>query len=352
MKISVVISTYNRAESLSRCLATLFEQDFSCDRFEVIVVVDGSSDETIGMLSSLRPRNELVVVALEENRGTSAAKNAGARSARGEILLFLDDDMSCDRGLLSAHVAAHANGVAPQLVFGRIWNVATRPFRFSSEAIEVGFSQIFERLEHDGQLEWPNHAWAGPNCSIGRSTFLECGGYDEVRFARRCEDIELGMRLWKRGVRFQFEPRAVAWHRWTKSDSQVWKDCEVDGASYVALCQMYPELRYSWMGFGHLLNAPSWKRNVARALTAAPWLAAMPLGILIPLFEMMPRLHRIGWRLYGARRSIAAVAGARREAGSWREFMRLGHPRPVLSPHRGPCLRNRASSSDDPRREI
>ena len=66
MKISVVISTYNRAESLSRCLATLFEQDFSCDRFEVIVVVDGSSDETIGMLSSLRPRNELVVVALEE----------------------------------------------------------------------------------------------------------------------------------------------------------------------------------------------------------------------------------------------------------------------------------------------
>jgi GT2 family glycosyltransferase len=309
---------------------TLFDQDFSRDQFEVVVVDDGSIDETVDVLGSLQTYNNLKVVALKENRGTSAAKNIGAVKARGEILLFLDDDMFCDCGLLSAHVAAHANEVTPKLVFGLIRNEALQPFRFSSQAIQVGFDQIFEGLESKG-LQWPNHAWAGPNCSIKRTTFLEYGGYDEVHFARRCEDIELGMRLWKHGVKFQFERKAVAWHRWTKSDSQVWKDCEADGASYVALCHMYPELRYSWMGFGHLVSAPSWKRNVACLLTAAPWLTAMPLDVLISVFEAMPLLRRIGWRLYGVRRTIAALAGARRKAGSWRELVRLGDTTPLLS---------------------
>src|SRR5262249_10096654 len=118
MTISAIIATYNRRESVAACLASLFEQDLPSDQYEIVVVVDGSSDGTGEMLRPCQPRGALVVIE-QENKGQTAALNAGASAARGDIVLFLDDDLICDRQLLSRHIGGHKDG-EPTVAFGRM----------------------------------------------------------------------------------------------------------------------------------------------------------------------------------------------------------------------------------------
>ena len=99
MKISAVIPTYNRCEALEKCIGTLLKQDLPTDQFEIVVVVDGSSDGTGEMLKSLKLGARLVVIE-QQNKGKSAALNVGMKAATGEIVLIVDDDFLCDRALL------------------------------------------------------------------------------------------------------------------------------------------------------------------------------------------------------------------------------------------------------------
>jgi GT2 family glycosyltransferase/peptidoglycan/xylan/chitin deacetylase (PgdA/CDA1 family) len=334
MKISVIIATYNRRESLACCLTTLFEQDLPVNKCEIVVVVDGSSDGTREMLSSFHSRDRMVVVE-QENRGQTAALNAGVKAATGEIVLFLDDDLLCDSRLLSAHVAAHTHGV-PTLVFGRMRGIlgqSPSPVeRWTCENLE----RYYERLEKDPRPRWPDDAWAGPNCSIARAVFLESGGYDEELFPRRGEDVDLGLRLWKMGVNFRYCPQAITSHRWVKSDWQMRFDDAADGASIVRLCRQHPEYR-SHSGLSGVMSAPAWKRLAVRTAAGRPAIAGMLLGVLNALFEKFGRrrwAQRFGVRVFAARQSVALLAGARREAGSWQELTNLfGHRLPVLLYH-------------------
>ncbi|MGB6767957.1 MAG: glycosyltransferase [Methyloceanibacter sp.] len=337
MKISAVISTYNRRDSLAQCLSTLSDQDLLPHEYEAVVVVDGSNDGTVEMLRGLRTSHELVVVMLEENRGLAAARNAGASRANGEILLFLDDDLSCDRHLLSAHLAAHEGGVAEKLIMGPILPASERPLRFASEEKDTELRKYFESLSGAAKPQWPDHACVGANCSMRRSTFSRCDGYDEVRFARHMEDVDLGVRLWKRGVKFRFEPRATTTHRWCQSKVQDWKYVEAKGATTVRLCQKHPELR-SRFGFADVVSAPAWTRGAAGVLASAPaYSVILLLRTLATLSERMPHrsaVRRVGFRIYCLCRSVAILAGARREAGSWRALLKFFGPRlPVLLYH-------------------
>jgi len=100
--LSVVVATFNRREMLSKCLRALKAQDFPRSRFEVIVVVDGSTDGTEDFLKDcdFGPRLQVLV---QENRGLAAARNAGLQAAKQEVVLFLDDDLLCAPNVLSEH---------------------------------------------------------------------------------------------------------------------------------------------------------------------------------------------------------------------------------------------------------
>src|SRR5258707_10281865 len=90
--LSVVIPTYNRCASLRRLLDALARQTLSADRFEVIVVDDGSSDGTRELLRTLKTPYALVSIE-QPNQGPGAARNRGVRAASGDLILFLDDDV-------------------------------------------------------------------------------------------------------------------------------------------------------------------------------------------------------------------------------------------------------------------
>ncbi|MBS3141901.1 glycosyltransferase [Candidatus Woesearchaeota archaeon] len=92
IKFSVIVPTYNRAELLVQCLESLAKQRVSKKEYEVIVVDDGSSDETPAVVNAFRNRMQLRSVIHSRNRGVAAARNSGIRAARGRYIAFVADD--------------------------------------------------------------------------------------------------------------------------------------------------------------------------------------------------------------------------------------------------------------------
>src|SRR5579862_3767242 len=134
MDISVVIPTYNRREVVRGSLETLFRQSLPPSQFEIIVVVDGSTDGTADSLRSLNPPCRFRLIE-QENRGPAGARNTGFRSAESELVLFLDDDMRCDPALLTAHIAAH-RGPDPTVAFGAIFLSPDSPQSLATECFQ------------------------------------------------------------------------------------------------------------------------------------------------------------------------------------------------------------------------
>jgi len=99
MLVSVVIPTYNEEQSIKDCLESLAKQNFG--DFEVIVVDDGSTDNTVTIIKSLITNHpSLITLLLQKHKGPGAARNLGVKEAGGEILVFVDADMTFDKNFL------------------------------------------------------------------------------------------------------------------------------------------------------------------------------------------------------------------------------------------------------------
>ena len=99
-QVTVIVPAYNAAETLPACLAALATQDYPRSAYEVIVVDDGSTDETAAIAHKCN-----VSVITQPNAGPAAARNRGAAAAQGDLLLFTDADCVPVPGWISALVA-------------------------------------------------------------------------------------------------------------------------------------------------------------------------------------------------------------------------------------------------------
>ena len=222
MKHSIIIPTYARAELLSITLNSLVCQDTR--EFEVIVVCDGQDSETLALSKVCTAKFPLRWFFLTENRGQSAARNRGAKEATGEILLFLDDDVSVGTDWLFQHARHYDLGdVKDIVVCGETGELYERP---ASSNTECYIRQDRERiikgkgpaLGEPGD-DFDLYVVCGLNCSVRRSTFFMVGGFDEA-LRDTSEDLDLGIRLYREGVRFIYEPTARAYHRSSKNLEQ------------------------------------------------------------------------------------------------------------------------------------
>jgi glycosyltransferase involved in cell wall biosynthesis len=206
-EISALLTTRNRAHMLPRVLAALQRQTLAPSRFELLVVDDGSTDETSEVLCRYAGSLPLRVFR-QRHSGLGEAKNLGVFAARSPIVVFLDDDDVAEPNLMTAHLATHiAHPEIGTAVLGHT-RLAPQVSRFPvmRHVTEVG-CQLFsyDRL-HAGQILGYTEFWGGRS-SCKRELLLRHGSFNSV-FRFGYEDIECGWRLVPHGLRVIYEPAA------------------------------------------------------------------------------------------------------------------------------------------------
>jgi peptidoglycan/xylan/chitin deacetylase (PgdA/CDA1 family)/glycosyltransferase involved in cell wall biosynthesis len=332
MVVSVVIATYNRRELLKRTLPPLLNQDFPRDNYEVIVVVDGSTDATSEFLSGLGSCKNLRVIE-QENRGQAAAINAGLSAARGDLVMFLDDDILCGPTLVAEHAKAERAG-NNCLVYGPVMVSPEGPDSLAIDWARSFCDDFFETKV----LASPEEGWYGcmasANSSAPRSVILSIGGMDES-FSRG-NDVELGFRLRNAGFSFSYQPSALTHQIFQKTRRNVIEDAAGEGSAEIRLCRKYPALRHT-SRFAMIASRPLWKRSLTRALATAPISVEpllRPLTWALAKFRTVPAFRRAALRLFQVQQNIAAYRSAVKEAGSWQAIRReFGARLPILMYH-------------------
>jgi glycosyltransferase involved in cell wall biosynthesis len=195
-RITVQLCTYNRRALLGSVLDALFDQDVDPDDYEVVLVDDGSTDGSFEEIVARRHPPCAFHVVRQKNAGLARGRNVGIERARGEYILFMDDDVLATRGLLSAHLRCHAAHPRSICRAGVI-NVA-------------GFDDL-----PPARYTWRNYSGAffwTTNVSLPVALLREAGGFDERFREYGWEDLELGFRLRQMGVRSYLARDAIVYH--------------------------------------------------------------------------------------------------------------------------------------------
>lgn len=322
MKWTIIIPTWRRATMLKSLLDDLARQ--ACRDFEAVVVCDGEDAETRELAKSASNEFPVRWIFHEENRGLAAARNMGASEARGEFLLFLDDDVEPDANLLMAHYESHAAAPAwpGTAAFGRMMEARKAPLRsrtdeFLQKAWEHSLEEIMPAEGASPSLtsigsNAEKTAWFGLNCSIRRELFFRMSGFDER--LRSDEELEFGLRLYRAGVQVRYATKAVIRHRGGKDQSAYYPRCwGLSGELDVYRAREKGERSAQVEQLCDFADG-SWTR---RALARASWGSPETVLAMAGIFEKLTDIS-------GARLSFGAWARLRRVAEYWRGVKRTG----------------------------
>jgi glycosyltransferase involved in cell wall biosynthesis len=206
-KISVVLTTFNRAQFLEKALVSLACQTLAKEAYEVIVIDDGSSDKTREVIRLVDPILP-VKYSYQQNSGLASAKNHGLFLASSDIVLFLDDDDVSDSNLIEEHLIAHRSNPSPSAIILGKTNIASSLqadplMHYVTKKDPMLFS--YQGLSHRDILNY-EYFWGG-RTSCKRELLLKEGVFNPI-FRFGYEDIELGYRLNQK-----FDIKVIYWER-------------------------------------------------------------------------------------------------------------------------------------------
>lgn len=214
--ISVLIPTYNRSKALQRTLTELENQSIDLGLFEIIVVDDGSKDNTEYIMQQFANETacRMSYAILRENGGPARARNAGLGMCRGNVVLIIGDDIEPERTLLEKHLEFHKNN----------YNETFALLGHVSFPEELNPNAFMRWLEKDGRKYYFNYADLDPkqlaepiffytcNVSVKLSLLEKSGWFDESFSYASHEDLELGWRLAEKGMQLVYQPEAKGYH--------------------------------------------------------------------------------------------------------------------------------------------
>lgn len=236
-KVSVVIPTYNRKRLLKPVILSLFKQDYPKNKYEIIVVDDGGTDGTDKMVKQMAKKSSVKLRYFwQEKRGyrAGAARNIGIRNAKNDIVLFIDSDIVAHPELIREHVKIHNNNENVVVIgyaaahsckstynvdeiisivnndYNNIKNVKILP-----DYREVIYSKCMDDLT---EYKDPWITLFSNNVSVSKKALMDVGLFDEQFIGWGVEDIELGYRLYKKGLTYVLNRKAIGYHIGTEED--------------------------------------------------------------------------------------------------------------------------------------
>ena len=236
--------------------------------------------------AALRPEDELVVVHGPAGAGPAEARNAGARRAHGDVLVFVDADVVVHPDALERIRAAFDTDPELDAVFGSYDDEPGDP------GVVSGFRNLLHHHVHQNGAGPASTFWAGLG-AVRRDVFEAAGGFDAARYPQpSIEDIELGMRLGAAGARLRLDPGVQGTHLkpWTLT-SMVRTDFASRGLPWVALLLRTESGSTALnLGWRHRLSALACLGIVAAIVTRRPALSAVGMVAFVSLNASLYRL--------------------------------------------------------------
>ncbi len=195
--ISVVVPAFNAEQTIGACLDSLRAQTAPRGDYEIIVVDDGSTDQTRAVAAARSIR-----VLTQPNRGPAAARNLGAQNARGDILLFIDADSVPDVRWIEAMTAPFADAS----IAGVSGEKKTRQTNLVARFVQLEYDFKYDRMDARGLTDFIDSSTAG----YRREIFLSNGGFDTTLM--EAEDTDLSFRLAERGYALVLVRDAIVYH--------------------------------------------------------------------------------------------------------------------------------------------
>lgn len=265
--IAVVVPTYNRSDCLIYCLECLEQQ--TCKDFEVLVVDDGSEDETLRKIQEYKDRTSLHLRFFSQaNAGPARARNIAISFARAPIILMIGDDILASRKLIETHLAFHRRQSKPQAVGLGLtrWeehHQEVTPFmRFLEEGPQFAYSDLIA-----GKAPSAMHFYTS-NLSLKKEVLRRnpfCERFPKASF----EDLELGWRIMRtEGMEIAFLPEALAYHLHPTTFTQACGRMRCAGWSAHLMYEIWPDT------YSHPAGGTSLRRFIRRLLTRSPLLHA------------------------------------------------------------------------------
>jgi glycosyltransferase involved in cell wall biosynthesis/peptidoglycan/xylan/chitin deacetylase (PgdA/CDA1 family) len=321
VELSVIIPTYNRVGRLRACLEALARQTVDTDAFEVVVVVDGSTDQTLAMLQEFSAPYRLRRF-WQDNSGQSAALNRGLREAYGQFCLFVDDDILLAPDALAEHLRAQRSG-EKVLGVGQILLSLPAGAGWYQRAFAEGWRRHYAALnEQPTSLSWED-CYSG-NLSAPRNILLECGGF--ASNLGRGLDVELAFRLCDAGCSIQYLPEAVGQQDERKGFKELSRDAEGAGIADVRLYLEDPAKLSSALSS---FSSVGWRKLLLRRILLGLRIPPRLLALAGPLLRHPER--RYSWHSF--LQNLCYWRGVRRAAQNTALWRQLTQGTPILVYH-------------------
>lgn len=265
--ISVIVPAYNAAATLPACLRALQQQTLALTEYEIIVIDDGSTDNTAELA-----RQANVKVITQTNQGPATARNTGVAATCGDLVLFTDAD--CEP--LPDWIEQMAAPFTQPHVMGVKGIYRTMQTQWLPRFIQAEYADKYRRMMQQERIDFIDTYSAG----YRRSVFREHGGFDTKFPNPSVEDVELSFRLAALGCWLALAPRAVVSHQHATALSHYLRRKWLYGYWRVRVYRRYPN---KIMGDSH--TAPELKYQLA----ALSWLCvSIPLCIWQPTWWLLP----------------------------------------------------------------